>query len=179
MRDNGIANIVIGLREGGPSWKLAESDGWVPGKTLLPIEAAAEKGTVIMYLLSDAGQKHSWDIIKERLDPGNTLYFSHGFAVTYAVSVMPPTSSPLVLHMPPPHNGPSPVVRLLDGFCPCSRPPLVLAPFPIASLAIIFQLNAVVRTCTATNHLLLCSAQLQPQSSRLAQTSNTLLPILS
>jgi len=42
MRDNGIP-VIIGLRKGGRSWDLAISDGWVPGKTLLSYEEAAEK----------------------------------------------------------------------------------------------------------------------------------------
>ena len=59
--------------QGGPSWKLAESDGWVPGETLLPIADAAAEGSVVMYLLSDAGQKASWDTIKPHLTAGKSL----------------------------------------------------------------------------------------------------------
>ncbi|TFH13422.1 ketol-acid reductoisomerase, partial [Candidatus Bathyarchaeota archaeon] len=29
MRDSGV-NVVLGLREGGKSWKKAEEDGWEP-----------------------------------------------------------------------------------------------------------------------------------------------------
>lgn len=54
-RDSGVA-MTIGLREGGASWKLAMEDGFVPGETLFSVEEAAKRGTVIMYLLSDAGQ---------------------------------------------------------------------------------------------------------------------------
>ena len=43
-------------REGGASWKLAIEDGWVPGESLVSVEEAAARGTVVMYLLSDAGQ---------------------------------------------------------------------------------------------------------------------------
>lgn len=93
MRDSGLdGKITIGVREGGASWKLAQEDGWVPGETLLPIEEAADKGTVLMYLLSDAGQKHSWDVVKGALNEGDTLYFSHGFSVTFKedTGVIPP-----------------------------------------------------------------------------------------
>ena len=54
-RDAGV-NVIVGVREGGDSWKQALTEGWVPGKTLFPILEAAKKGTVVMYLLSDAGQ---------------------------------------------------------------------------------------------------------------------------
>eukprot|EP00035_Acanthoeca_spectabilis_P025898 m.460385 g.460385 ORF g.460385 m.460385 type:complete len:379 (-) comp22014_c0_seq1:117-1253(-) len=103
MRDSGLdGQIVIGLREGGPSWKLAESDGWVPGETLLPIADAAAQGSVIMYLLSDAGQKASWSTIQPHLTSGKSLYFSHGFSVTYKddTGVIPPEDVDVFLCAP-------------------------------------------------------------------------------
>ncbi|MEZ4604155.1 MAG: ketol-acid reductoisomerase, partial [Desulfobacterales bacterium] len=51
MRDNGI-DVIIGQMEGDEYWKKAIKDGFVPGKTLFPIKEAAQKGTVIMELLS-------------------------------------------------------------------------------------------------------------------------------
>ena len=56
MRDNGV-QVIVGQREGGASWDRAMADGFVPGKTLFPVEEAARRGTIIQYLLSDAGQK--------------------------------------------------------------------------------------------------------------------------
>lgn len=58
-RDNGL-NVIVGLREGGGSWKAALEDGWVPGKNLFNVDEASKRGTIIMYLLSDAGQKTEW-----------------------------------------------------------------------------------------------------------------------
>lgn len=58
-RDNGL-NIIVGLREGGGSWKAALEDGWVPGKNLFNVDEASKRGSIIMYLLSDAGQKAEW-----------------------------------------------------------------------------------------------------------------------
>src|ERR687891_1493654 len=50
MKDNGV-NVIIGLREkGGRGWDLAQQDGWVPGTTLLSLEEAAGRGTVLQYL---------------------------------------------------------------------------------------------------------------------------------
>merc|ERR1712093_485307 len=62
-RDNGL-NVIVGVRKDGESWKQALEDGWVPGKTLFPIEEALEKGTIIMNLLSDAAQSQTWSQIK-------------------------------------------------------------------------------------------------------------------
>ncbi len=101
MRDNGI-KVIVGQRKGGKSWDKAIKDGWVPGETLLPLEEAAEKGTVLMYLLSDAGQKDFWPTLKPYLTPGKTLYFSHGFSVTYKdrTGVVPPEGIDVVLAAP-------------------------------------------------------------------------------
>src|SRR5512136_2728459 len=53
MRDNGI-NVIVGQTpEHTSHWDKAVKDGWVPGKTLFPIEEAAQRGTVIQYLVSD------------------------------------------------------------------------------------------------------------------------------
>ncbi len=82
MKDNGV-KVIIGVRKG-PSWELAQNDGWVPGKTLFEIPEAVRRGTVIQYLLSDAGQKAMWPIVKENLQDGAALYFSHGFSVVFA-----------------------------------------------------------------------------------------------
>ena len=52
LRDNGF-NVIVGQRKGGKSWDKAVADGWVPGETLFDIEEAAERGTIIQFLLSD------------------------------------------------------------------------------------------------------------------------------
>ncbi len=82
LRDNGF-NVIVGQRKGGKSWDKAVADGFEPGVSLFEIEEACEKGTVIQYLLSDAGQIDQWPVIKPYLTPGKALYFSHGFGVTY------------------------------------------------------------------------------------------------
>ncbi|MFY9941193.1 MAG: ketol-acid reductoisomerase, partial [Desulfobacterales bacterium] len=79
LRDNGFS-VIVGQREGTASWQRAVEDGFVPGKTLLPIEAAARQGTVVQYLLSDAGQMALWPQVKPCLNEGDALFFSHGFS---------------------------------------------------------------------------------------------------
>src|SRR3989339_1140299 len=64
LRDNGI-RVIIGQRKDSKTWDKAIADGWVPGETLFEIEEAAEKGTIIQYLLSDAGQIALWPTIKK------------------------------------------------------------------------------------------------------------------
>ncbi len=82
LKDNGF-NVIVGQRQPSASWDKAVADGWKPGKDLLSIEAALEKGTVIQFLLSDAGQISVWPTVKKHLTEGKTLYFSHGFGITY------------------------------------------------------------------------------------------------
>lgn len=82
MRDNGF-NVIVGQRKPSKSWDHAVKDGWVEGKDLFSIEEALEKGTIICYLLSDAGQIALWPTVSKYLKPGKTLYFSHGFGITY------------------------------------------------------------------------------------------------
>jgi ketol-acid reductoisomerase len=82
LRDNGF-NVIVGQRKGGKTWEKAIADGWVPGETLFDIEEAAERGTIIQYLLSDAAQIEVWPRLKPYLTPGKALYFSHGFGITY------------------------------------------------------------------------------------------------
>ena len=101
MRDNGL-NVVVGVRKNGQSWKDAQQDGWVEGKTLLSMEEAAEKGTVIQYLLSDAGQKEYWPTLKPKLTKGKALYFSHGFSIVFKdqTFVIPPPDIDVILVAP-------------------------------------------------------------------------------
>src|ERR1700746_1267477 len=63
MKDNRL-NVIIALRAKGRGWDLARQGGGEPGKPLFPMEEAARRGTVIQYLLSDAGQKEQWPALK-------------------------------------------------------------------------------------------------------------------
>jgi ketol-acid reductoisomerase len=101
LRDNGI-NVIVGQRDNSPSWDRAVADGFVPGETLIGIEEAARKGTVIQYLLSDAGQVAMWPLIKSCLNDGDALYFSHGFSIVYKdqTEIIPPENVDVILVAP-------------------------------------------------------------------------------
>ncbi len=103
MKDNGIKNVIIGQApEFKADWDRAVKDGFVPGKTLFPVEEAASKGTIIMYLVSDAAQRILWPKIKPHLKKGDALYFSHGFSITYKehTNVVPPADVDVILVAP-------------------------------------------------------------------------------
>ena len=101
MKDNGVS-VIVGQRPGTRSYDLAQKDGWVPGKTLFPLEEAARRGTIIQYLLSDAGQKEFWPTLKPLLTAGKALYFSHGFSIVYGdqTGVVPPKDIDVILVAP-------------------------------------------------------------------------------
>ncbi|MBN1383833.1 MAG: ketol-acid reductoisomerase [Elusimicrobia bacterium] len=102
MRDNKI-NVIIGQRrEEKAYWDKAVADGWIPGKTLFSIEEAAQKGTIIQYLISDAGQIAVWPKLKPFLTKGKALYFSHGFSIVYKdqTKVIPPKDIDVILVAP-------------------------------------------------------------------------------
>ena len=101
MRDNGVT-VIVGQRKGGKAYDLCLEDGWVPGTTLFEPEEAAAKGTVVQYLLSDAGQKEMWPRLKPLLTPGKALYFSHGFSIVYhdQTGVIPPKDIDVILCAP-------------------------------------------------------------------------------
>ena len=101
LKDNGF-NVIVGQRKNSKSWDKAISDGWVEGKDLFEIEEACEKGTIIQYLLSDAGQIEMWNTVKKYLTKGKALYFSHGFGITYKdqTSIIPPEDVDVILVAP-------------------------------------------------------------------------------
>lgn len=101
MRDNGV-RVIVGQRPGGKAHQAAVEDGWKPGETLFDVEEAVKRGTIVQYLLSDAGQKEMWPKIKPLLTPGKALYFSHGFSIAYSdqTGVVPPKDIDVILVAP-------------------------------------------------------------------------------
>ena len=100
LRDNGF-NVIVGQRPG-KTYEKAVADGWVPGKTLFGIDEACEKGDIIMFLLSDAAVLSVWPDVKKYLTTGKTLYFSHGFAITWndRTGCVPPEDIDVIMVAP-------------------------------------------------------------------------------
>ena len=118
MRDNGI-KVIIGQENTGVHkayYDLAVQDGWVPGKNLFPLEEAAKRGTIKMFLLTDSGQKDAWPTVKKTLKKGDALYFSHGFSIVYKeqTGVIPPKDIDVIL-VAPKGSGTSVRRNFVDG----------------------------------------------------------------
>jgi ketol-acid reductoisomerase len=95
--------VIVGQRKGGRGWQEAVRDGWIEGKTLFDdIEDVVRRSTVVLYLLSDAGQKEQWPLVRKNLRKGQVLCFSHGFSVVYReqTGVVPPPDVDVVLVAP-------------------------------------------------------------------------------
>ena len=101
LRDNGF-NVIVGQRKESKTWDKAVADGWIPGETLFDIEEAAERATIIEYILSDAAQIEVWPRLKNHLTAGKALYFSHGFAITYKerTGIVPPADVDVIMVAP-------------------------------------------------------------------------------
>jgi ketol-acid reductoisomerase len=102
LKDNGF-NVIIGQSKKYPKdWNRAKKDGWIPGKTLFEIDEAAKRGTIIKMLVTDAAQRVIWPTIKKALNPGDALYFSHGFSIVYSdqTNIIPPKDVDVILVAP-------------------------------------------------------------------------------
>ena len=99
LRDNGL-DVIVGQRTGSESYERALADGWKPGKTLFGLEDAAKRGSLVINLLSDAGQKGTWQSLRGCLS--GALGFSHGFSITYQdqTGVVPPSDIDVFLVAP-------------------------------------------------------------------------------
>lgn len=94
--DNGL-NVIVGVRNKTPVLR----DEIIDNKNIFSIEEATEKADVVVYLLSDAGQKDTWKAIDPLLK-NKTLCFSHGFSIVYGdqTNVVPHESNEVILVAP-------------------------------------------------------------------------------
>lgn len=96
IRDNGL-NVIVGAR----NHHKPKQDGFIPNKDLFPIEEAVNRSSIVLYLLSDAGQVKVWPYIKRLLN-NKTLCFSHGFGIVYndKTNIIPDASTNVIMVAP-------------------------------------------------------------------------------
>ena len=79
LRDSGV-DVRVGLREGSPSWQVAEE----AGLTVKATNEAAAEADVVVVLLPDTAQKAAWQNgLADAMEPGNALVFGHGFNIHF------------------------------------------------------------------------------------------------
>ena len=101
--ENGIKNVIVGQsKKFKKDWDRAVKDGWKPGETLFDIEEAARRGTIIEFLISDAAHGVVWPTVEKCLNPGDAIYFSHGFSIVYSdqTKVIPPDNIDVIMVAP-------------------------------------------------------------------------------
>ena len=80
LKDSGIKNVVIALREGSPSKKKAESQGL----KVMSLSDAAEWADVLMVLTPDELQSQIYkNHIEQRMREGTSLAFAHGLNIHF------------------------------------------------------------------------------------------------
>ncbi len=85
MKDSGL-NVIIGLKEGGNSWKKAEADG----HKVMSVADATKQGDIIHVLIPDMIQAKVYtDEIEPNLSEGKALAFSHAAAIYWKWLVAP------------------------------------------------------------------------------------------
>jgi ketol-acid reductoisomerase len=95
LRDSG-AQVFVGLRENGKSWKLAQNDGFKP----LTIKDASAKADTVLFLIPDPQQPAVFKSdIEPNLKSGKTLGFSHGYNIHFG-DVVPPKGVDVVMVAP-------------------------------------------------------------------------------
>lgn len=95
LRDSGIA-VVVGLREGGNSWKKAEAKGF----KVMSVANATKDADVIMMLIPDELQADVfYTEIRPNLNSGDTIAFAHGFNIHYG-QIIPPKDIDCIMIAP-------------------------------------------------------------------------------
>ncbi len=115
LRDSGVGEVAIALREGSATRKKAEEAGF---KVLTNAEAA-EWADVAMILAPDEQQAAIWaNDMAGRMKPGSALAFAHGLNIHFGL-IEPPADLDVIMIAP---KGPGHTVRseyLRGGGVPC------------------------------------------------------------
>ncbi len=79
LRDSGI-KVIVGLREGGKSWRKAEDAGF----EVYAVSEAVKRADVVMLLINDEKQAEVYkESIESNLKDGAALAFAHGFNIHF------------------------------------------------------------------------------------------------
>lgn len=102
MKDNGIDVIIGQSTKFMRDWNRAKKDGWVKDKNLFGIEEAVKRATIVQMLVADAAMDKVWPLVEKNLDPGDAVYFSHGFGIVYnnLTNVKPPKDVDVIMVAP-------------------------------------------------------------------------------
>lgn len=95
LRDSGV-QVIVGLREGGGSWKKAEAKGF----KVTSVADATKEADFIMILTPDELQSDIfYSEIRPNLNEGDTIAFGHGFNIHFG-QIVPPKGVDCVMIAP-------------------------------------------------------------------------------
>jgi ketol-acid reductoisomerase len=93
LRDSGVPDIRIALREGSPSRAKAERDGFA----VVSLEEAARWADAIALLAADEAHRQIWtECIEPHRKAGQALILCHGFSIHYGL-IEPPADADIIL----------------------------------------------------------------------------------
>jgi len=82
LKDSGL-KVIVGLKEGSPTWNKAKSDG----HTVMSVAEATKKGDIVHILIPDMIQARVYrEEIGPNLSKGKALSFSHAAAIHWMLS---------------------------------------------------------------------------------------------
>jgi len=115
LRDSGVKDVAIALREGSATAKKAEGAGF----KVMNVADAAKWADILMILAPDEHQAAIWENeIKGNLRPGAALAFAHGLNIHFGL-IEAPTDVDVIMIAP---KGPGHTVRgeyVIGGGVPC------------------------------------------------------------
>ena len=117
LKDSGI-EVIVGLREGSPSWTKAEQ----AGHKVMPVAQSAAMGDIIMILIPDENQAEMYKgEIGPNLREGKALAFAHGFNIHFN-QIVPPRNVDVFMVAPK-----APGYRLRQEFVAGRGVPILIA----------------------------------------------------
>src|SRR5690349_11995842 len=115
LRDSGVKNVAIALREGSATAKKAEGAGF----KVMSNKDAAQWADILMILAPDEHQAAIWDNdLKGNMRPGSAIAFAHGLNVHFGL-IEAPSDIDVIMIAP---KGPGHTVRseyVRGGGVPC------------------------------------------------------------
>ena len=104
LRDSGVSNVVVALREGSSSTKKAESEGF----EVMNIHEASKWADLIMFTMPDELQAETYrNSVRDNLKDGSAVAFAHGLNIHFGL-IEPKPSIDVIMMAP---KGPGHVVR--------------------------------------------------------------------
>lgn len=96
LRDSGVADIVVGLKEGSATRDRARADGF----SVMTAGEATRGADVVAVMVSDEAHRDLWrDEIEPNIRPGAALIFAHGLSVSFGL-VTPRADLDVILASP-------------------------------------------------------------------------------